>query len=183
MWRAKEATLSASVLVAYATRYGSAQEVAEAVAATLRERGLEVDTQPMRDVRSLEGYRAVVLGTAIYMFRLHKDARRFLSRHREVLVHRPVAIFALGPFNDEEKEWQGVRLQLDKELARYPWFTPIAQEVFGGKFDPAKLRFPYNLVPALKRLPASDIRDWNAIRAWASSLIPLFGQLWKAFVP
>jgi flavorubredoxin len=39
----KEMTMSASVLVAYATRYGSTQEVAEAVAATLREGGLEVD--------------------------------------------------------------------------------------------------------------------------------------------
>jgi len=52
----------------------------------------------------------------------------------------------------------------------FPWFAPIAHEVFGGKFDPAKLRFPYNLVPYLKRLPASDIRDWNAIRAWASTV-------------
>ena len=43
--------MPASVLVGYATRYGSTQEVAEAVAATLRERGLEVDTQPMQNVR------------------------------------------------------------------------------------------------------------------------------------
>jgi menaquinone-dependent protoporphyrinogen oxidase len=162
--------LSALVLVAYATRQGSTQEVAEAVAATLRERGLEVDIQPMREVKSLDGYKAIVLGTAIYMFRLHKDARRFLSRHRVTLSERPVAIFAMGPFNDEEKEWQAVRLQLDKELAQFPWFTPVAREIFGGKFDPAKLRFPYNLVPYLKRLPASDIRDWKAIHAWASNL-------------
>jgi menaquinone-dependent protoporphyrinogen oxidase len=162
--------MPASVLVAYATRHGSTQEVAEAVAATLRERRWEVDLRPAREVRSLEGYSAVVLGTALYMFRLHKDARRFLTRHREALSKRPVAIFAMGPFNNDEKEWQGVRAQLDKELAMFPWFAPVAHEVFGGKFDPAKLRFPYNLVPYLRRLPASDIRDWNAIRAWASSI-------------
>jgi menaquinone-dependent protoporphyrinogen oxidase len=174
MLGAKEETLSPSVLVAYATRHGSTQEVAEAVAAELRERGLAVNIQPMRKVRTLEGYGAAVLGTAIYMFRLHKDARRFLSRHRQDLTKRPVAIFALGPFNDEEKEWQGVRAQLDKELAQFPWFTPVAREIFGGKFDPAELRFPYNLVPYLKRLPASDIRDWEAIRAWASNLAEKF---------
>jgi hypothetical protein len=38
--------MSASVLVAYTTRYGSTQEVAEAIAATLRERELAVDIQP-----------------------------------------------------------------------------------------------------------------------------------------
>ena len=166
--------MSSLVLIAYATRYGSTQEVAEAVAETLRERGLEVNVQPMREVRTLQGYSAVVLGTALYMFRLHKDARRFLTRHREALSKRPVAIFAMGPINNDEKEWQGVRAQLDKELAMFPWLTPVAQEIFGGKFDPAKLRFPYNLVPALKRLPASDIRDWTAIRTWASSVAEKF---------
>ncbi len=162
--------MSSLVLVAYATRHGSTQEVAEAVAATLRERGLDVELQSAPEVRSLERYQAVVLGTAIYMFRLHKDARRFLARHRATLAERPVAIFALGPFNNEEKEWQGVRAQLDKELAKFPWLAPVAKQVFGGKFDPAKLRFPYNLVPALKRLPVSDIRDWKAIHDWASGV-------------
>jgi menaquinone-dependent protoporphyrinogen oxidase len=166
--------LSAQILVAYATRHGSTQEVAEAVAATLRERGLDVELQSVRKVRSVEKYQAVVLGTALYMFRLHKDARRFLVRHRVTLAERPVAIFALGPINDEEKEWQGVRAQFDKELAKFPWLVPAAKEVFGGKFDPAKLWFPYNLVPALKRLPASDIRDWKAIHDWASGVAENF---------
>lgn len=39
--------MSVSVLVGYETRYGSTQEVAEAVAARLRECGLEVDIQSM----------------------------------------------------------------------------------------------------------------------------------------
>ena len=161
--------MSDSVLVAYASRHGSTQEVAEAVAATLREWGPEVDIQPMRKVRTLAGYSAVVLGAPLYMFRWHKDARRFLSRHREALTERPVAVFALGPFTTgDEEEWQGAREQLDKELAEFPWLTPVALEVFGGKFDPAKLRFPYNLF--MRQVPANDLRDWTAIRAWASNL-------------
>jgi menaquinone-dependent protoporphyrinogen oxidase len=159
-----------SVLVAYATRYGSTQEVAEAVAGTLRERGLEVEIGPIYQVRTLEGYRAVVLGAPLYMFRWHRDALRFLSRHREALTARPVAVFALGPLNDQETEWQEVRTQLEKELAKFPWLVPISRAIFGGKFDPTKLRFPWKLLPALKRMPTSDIRDWTAIRAWASDL-------------
>jgi len=165
--------MSASVLVGYATRYGSTQEVAEAVAATLRERGLEVDIQPMRKVRTLEGYRAVVLGAPLFWNGWHGDAHSFLSRHREALTQRPVAIFALGPFHSpiDEKEWQYSREQLDKELAQFPWLTPVALELFGGKMDPAKLRFPYNLPASpLKQMPATDIRDWTAIRTWASTL-------------
>jgi menaquinone-dependent protoporphyrinogen oxidase len=163
------------VLVAYASKYGSTQEVAEAIAATLRESGLVVDLEPMREVKALEEYTAVVLGAPLYMLHLHKDARGFLSKHREALTGLPVAIFALGPFHDEEEEWKEAREQLDKELAKFPWLTPIAIEIFGGKFDPAKLRFPDNLLailPAspLRKMPASDIRDWTAIHAWASNL-------------
>ena len=159
--------MSTSVLVGYATRYGSTQEVAEAVAAALRKGGLEVDLQAVRQVRSLETYGAVVLGAPLFMFRLHKDARRFLSRHRKALTERPVAIFALGPVHDphDEAEWQDSRAQLDKELARHPWLTPVAIEVFGGKYDPEKLRFPISLFAGEE--PASDLRDWAAIRAWA----------------
>lgn len=62
------------VLVAYATKYGSTQEVAEAIAATLREGGVGVDIQPMRGVRALEKYGAVVLGAPIYLGKWHKDA-------------------------------------------------------------------------------------------------------------
>jgi len=166
--------MSASVLVAYATRYGSTQEVAEAVTATLRERGVEVDIQPMREVRTLDQYRAVVLGAPLYMFHWHKDALHFLARHREALTQRPVAIFALGPFHADEKEFQEVREQLEKELAKFPWLTPEAIAIFGGKFDPEKLTFPHNLLPALKNMPASDVRDWTAIRAWASDLAAQF---------
>ena len=166
--------MSTSVLVAYATRYGSTQEVAEAIAATLRECGLAVDIQPVQDVRTLDQYSVVLLGAPLYMFHWHKDALHFLARHRETLMQRPVAIFALGPFHNDAKEFQEVREQLEKELAKFPWLMPAAIEIFGGKFDPQKLTFPHNLLPALKNMPASDIRDWTAIRAWASDLAEKF---------
>lgn len=167
--------MSALILVGYATRYGSTREVAEAVAAMLRESGLEVDVQPVRKVRALASYRAVVVGAPLYIGSLHKDARRFLSQHREALSERPVAVFALGPTHADEQERQDVRAQLDKEMLKFPWLAPVALELFGGKYDPARLRFPDSLLaglPAspLHNEPASDARDWAAIRAWANDL-------------
>ncbi|MDA8218887.1 MAG: flavodoxin domain-containing protein [Dehalococcoidales bacterium] len=169
--------MSDSVVVTFASRYGSTREVAEAMAATLRERGLEADARPMREVRTLEGYGAIVLGTGLYMGHWYKDADRFLSQHRAALTGRPVAVFALGPIRSplDEEERQGSLAQLDERLAKFPWLEPIAREVFGGKYDPAKLRFPDNLIASLpasplKGMPASDVRDWRAIRAWATAL-------------
>jgi menaquinone-dependent protoporphyrinogen oxidase len=167
--------MSACVLVGYATRYGSTQQVAEVVAGTLRDSGLEVDLEPVREVRTLDDYRAVVLGAPLYIGRWHRDAQRFLSLHQEALTQRPVAIFALGPTQPDEQEWEGGRAQLDQELARYPWLAPVALELFGGTYDPAKLHFLDKLLATLPAsplhgMPASDVRNWTAIRAWASAL-------------
>ena len=162
--------MSSLVLVGYATRYSSTQEVAEMVAATLRECGLEVDVQPLRKVGTFAKYSGIVLGAPLFMFHWQKDAHGFLSHHRRELIERSVAVFALGPVHEphDEKEWEASRSQLDKELAKHPWFKPIAIEMFGGKYDPARLGFPLNLMTGKE--PASDIRNWDAIRAWARNL-------------
>ena len=114
--------MSALVLVGYATQYGSTKEVAEAIAGTLREAGLEVDLQPLSKVRTLESYSAVVLGAPLIMFRWHKDAMNFLSRHRNALSERPVAIFALGPTHQphDAAEWKDRRISLIKSWQSSP---------------------------------------------------------------
>jgi menaquinone-dependent protoporphyrinogen oxidase len=162
------------VLIAYATSYGSTREVAERVGEVLAERGVGTTVRAAKDVDSLDGVSAVVLGGALYFFRLHKDARRFLSRHREVLKDLPVAVFAMGPFNDTEKEFAGARGHLDRSLRKHAWLKPALVQIFGGKFDPKGLKFPHSN-PGMKQMPASDIRDWDAIRAWAESLPQVLG--------
>jgi menaquinone-dependent protoporphyrinogen oxidase len=149
------------VLVAYATKRGSTREVAESVAETLRTTGLDVDVHPAGRERDLSAYDGVVVGGSLYMGRWHRDARRFLARHRRTLANVPVAVFAIGPLRLEQDELAESRRQLDRALADMPGVSPVSVAVFGGVVDPAKLRFPFN------RMPASDARDWDAIRAWA----------------
>lgn len=166
------------ILVAYASKYGSTQEVAEAIAGVLREKELTVDLQPISKVRTLEGNGAVVLGAAFYFGLWHKDALNFLIRNEDALTRRPLAIFALGPTSRDEQEMQSARAQLDKVMARFPRLSPFAIEMFCGKY-PAKLHFPESLVAGLPAsplhgMPQSDVRDWTAIHAWANSLVTKF---------
>ena len=155
-----------SILLAYATRYGSTQEVAEAIASTLREDGIKVDIQSMQDVKNLDNYSAVVLGAAIYNARWHPEAHKFLSKYQETLKQLPVAIFALGPLSTSDAAMLRSRRQLDMELEKYPWLKPVAVEMFVGKSDPAKLGIFDRLFSK-----ASDHRDWKAVHAWANALI------------
>ncbi len=155
-----------SILLAYATRFGSTQEVAETITTALRQAGLEVDIQPMQEVRTLDNYDAVVLGAAIYNTRWHADAHQFLAKHQAALLQRPVAIFTLGPLSSSAAAKRNSRRQLDKELAKYPWLKPVAVEIFAGKYDPTKPGMGF----FERLLPARDYRDWAAIRAWANAL-------------
>jgi len=164
------------ILMGFATRYGSTQEVAETIATDLRSQGFAVDVMPAKAVHSLDGYQAVVLGAPLYMFHWHKDVLTLLNRNRKILEKLPVAVFALGPFHNKEEELKSAREQLDKELAKLPWLRPLAVETFVGKFDPDKLGFPFNLIGPMKQMPPSDERDWPAIHDWANHLAEMLQQ-------
>ena len=152
------------VLVVHASKYGSVEEVARYVGAVVRDEGADCDVAAARTPLDLEGYDLVVLGTGLYMTRLHREARRFLRRHEGELEALPFAVFAMGPLSADPAEKEKVRPQLERGLARHPALSPVACEIFGGVIDPEKLRFPYN------RMPAGDYRDWDEIRRFAASL-------------
>jgi menaquinone-dependent protoporphyrinogen oxidase len=156
-----------SLLVAHASKRGSTEEVAAFVAKRLRERGLVADFRPAAEVDDLALYNGVVLGGSLYFGRWHDDAVRFLKRFRETLARRPLAIFALGPKTASEHDLAESRAQLDRALKDV---EPATVAVFGGVIDPAKLRFPFN------RMPASDARDWDAIGAWADEVASLVAR-------
>lgn len=166
------------ILVAYTSVTGSTQEIAQYIAEELTNQGMEAVIKPCRSVKDLENFDAIVLGAPLYMFRWHNDAKQFLRRHRNALSRLPVAVFAGGPFGENAaKDAVEVRKNLDSELAKYPWLTPVSVLLVGGRFDPTRLRFPYNLIPGLKLAPASDVRDWDEIRGWAQRLTGILTQV------
>ena len=152
------------VLVAHASKYGSVEEVARYIGAVLRDGGVSCDVVSARDAGHVTDYDLVVLGTGLYMSRMHRDARRFLRRRHEELAHGPFAVFAMGPLSNDAAEKDKVRPQLEHGLAHYPGLEPIATVIFGGVIDPEKMPFPFN------RMPAGDHRDWDEIRGFAQSL-------------
>jgi menaquinone-dependent protoporphyrinogen oxidase len=152
------------ILIAYASKHGSTREVADAIAAALEPVGIEVEVRPARAVEDPGVYDAVVLGAPLYMARWHKDARAFVRNHRKALERLPVAIFALGPVDDDPKHWRDAEQQLEKALATLPEIAPVDVRMFGGAVKPEELRFPFT------HMPAADVRDSVAIRAWGAGL-------------
>lgn len=154
-----------TVLVAYATRHGSTREVAVDIAGTLQALGADVELREARDVRGPDGFvrglpgswSLVVLGAPLYSGRWHRDAHRFLRRHRKDLAGVPVAVFGMGPRSPDAAAWRRAQEQLDRAVAKHKWLTPTAVEVFGG-VDPPGTH------------PRRDLRDWTQIEAWAAGI-------------
>ncbi len=167
--------MTESILVTYVTRYGSTGEVAEFIASALREHALVVDECPLSEVATLTPYRTVVFGAPLYVGKFPADGRNFLNDYAEVLASKPLAIFALGPVSTDPHEMASARTQLDNELTNYPTLQPISTTVFVGKYDPDKFGFFHRLIASLPAspihgLPATDNRDWEAVRDWADEI-------------
>lgn len=160
----------ASVMVAYATKYGSVREAADLIAATLAEHGIDAVARPAGEIRSLDGYSAVVLGTALYFFRWRGEAHGFLKRNRSSLSAIPVALFGIGPLEDTPEQYAGAREHLDKGRAKHPWLSPVSTTVFGGRLDPERLRFPDNN-PAMRGMGTVDLLDLDEVRDWATGIV------------
>lgn len=77
--------MDVQVLVAYATKYGATAEIAEKIGQVLRQAGLHTDVLPTDRVSDLTPYKAVVLGSAVYMFRWRKEAATFLKANEKAL--------------------------------------------------------------------------------------------------
>jgi menaquinone-dependent protoporphyrinogen oxidase len=165
------------VLIAYVTRSGSTEDVAEVMGTAMEETGISVDVKPMVDVESISDDTWVILGTGLYVGHFPKEFHRFVVRFERELGNVRPWIFALGPTEKDPKHFLAAEEQARKELAKYPWLHPADVRVIGGKFDPnhLKLPFPFSLMMKLpgnpmKKLPVSDIREWDWIRAWARSI-------------
>lgn len=156
--------MSERVLIAYGSKHGSTAETADAIAGMLRERGLEVDVSEAARVRSIAGYDSVIVAGSLYTGRWHVDSRGFINRFSRELEHKRVAIFAMGPKTSDREAIASARQQLDLGLRRLPPVHADPVAVFGGVIRPERLRFPFS------RLPASDARDWDAIRDFAAAV-------------
>lgn len=162
-------TMAARILVAYATRNGSTAEIAQAVGKELKSSGYTVDVTEMKTVPSVAGYNAVILGGPLYMGSVVKEVAKFVGQYREQLTKLPVAAFAVGlaPKNPDPGAMEQAKAALKQSVEP---LNPLAEIVFAGKLDPAKLSFIQRKMTELVKVPAGDFRDWAAIAAWAREL-------------
>jgi len=156
-----------TVLVAYASKHGSTEEVARFIADRLLERGHDAQARPVHEVADLTGVSAVVLGSAIYVGSWMKEATEFVAQHLETLASVPVWLFSVGPLGTEVKDEEEQPKQLDelREALR-----PRNHRLFFGVLDREKLGFGERMMVKAVKAPEGDFRNWDDIRNWADAI-------------
>jgi menaquinone-dependent protoporphyrinogen oxidase len=155
------------VWIVVASKYGSTQEIGDAIAEELRRSGHDCRAVDAAEVRNFTGAGAVVLGSAVYAGRWLKPARKLLQAHGAELTDRPAWLFSSGPTGDpplpEEAEPVGIAEAMEATGAR-------SHTIFAGKLDPDLLKRRERILVSAMRAPVGDFREWDAIRGWARSI-------------
>jgi menaquinone-dependent protoporphyrinogen oxidase len=169
--------MTEKILVTYASGTGWTVGVAEAIGKTLTENGVQVDVLPMKEVKDLAAYRAVVAGSGINAGVWLPEAMQFMQAHRAELARKPFAAFlvcmTLAMRNGEQYR-SHVAKWLDPVRALV---RPASEGLFAGGLEvrkvPAPERLKFRLSVLLGAWKEGDHRDWDAIRAWAIQLAPV----------
>ena len=154
------------VLVCAASKYGATSEIAQAVADVLAGKDLQVTVAPPDQVGAIEEFDAVVLGSAVYMGQWMKPVRELAERQAAALAARPVWLFSSGPVGDPAKPAENpvdVSKILEATKAR-------DHRVFTGRLVRKHLSFPDRAMASAIRAQEGDFRNWDEIRAWATSI-------------
>lgn len=163
-------------LVAYASKYGATKEIAEKMGEVLRGSGVPADVSPVDQVRGLDAYQAVILGSAVYIGKWQKEAAEFLQDNQQALSERKVWLFSSGPTGEGDPAALVEGWRLPDELKPVAErIQPQEMAVFGGFIDPHKVNFMEKMaIKNIVKKPFGDFRDWDNIVTWAGKVAEAF---------
>ncbi len=159
------------VLVTAASRYGSTQEITKAIGDALIDKGIDATVIPAEKVGTIEGYDAVIVGSAVYLGHWLEPAKALVNRFKVGLSTRPVWLFSSGPVGDPSRKMVQKMGEDPVDVAAILKVTKArGHRVFAGKIDRTNLSFPRRAMLRVFRGLEGDFRDWSAVKAWAEEI-------------
>jgi menaquinone-dependent protoporphyrinogen oxidase len=159
------------VLVAFGSKYGSTGEIAAAVADVLRRLGLDVDLRPARDVRDVDRYDGVVVGSGVYVGRWHGDALDLIKRFERELRTRPTWFFSSGPTGGTPNAEAAMIKALEEQAPPPGQAGRLAERIgirghalFAGSVGADIGGF------FARWIPKGDWREFGTIETWAAGI-------------
>lgn len=154
------------VLVSVASRHGSTAELAIALANALEAEGVTTTVLAPEAAVSLDGYDAVVIGSAVYMGHWLEAARRWAERNAAALRERPVWLFSSGPVGDPLRPTED---PVDI-AALMPLTGALEHRILPGRLVRRELGFSEKAIAAAVRVAEGDFRSWEDVRSWGRAI-------------
>jgi menaquinone-dependent protoporphyrinogen oxidase len=164
------------VLVAYATRFGSTHEVASAIVHELNAAGLQAQSAEAGSALNPEGFDAFVIGSPMYGGKWMSEAAMFTAIMAERIGSKPVALFSMGTLrvNSPDTGHAEHAAFVERINSVASGLNVISDSDFTGYFERANLPWYLRIIDRFVPNTQGDHRDWNAIKSWARSLVPVF---------
>jgi len=146
------------VLVTAASKHGSTAEIASVIAGVLRTAEIDAVLVDPEHVRSLAGYDAVIVGSAVYAGHWLEPAKAFVRRYRIELADVPVFLFSSGPVGDPPTPAHD-----PADLAELDEATgAIDHQVFAGRVSRRQLNV-FERLGTIGIHADGDFRPWDDI--------------------
>jgi menaquinone-dependent protoporphyrinogen oxidase len=156
------------ILVIAASRHGGTHEIAQAIASTLVQNGVDAEARPIDEAGELSGYAGVVLGSGVYMGRWLTPARQFAQRNAAALAAVPTWLFSSGPVGPPDHL---IAAEDPRDIAVVTRLTGArGHRMFAGRLERQALGFIERAAVNAVHAPEGDYRDWDAIQAFAAEI-------------
>ena len=166
------------ILITYATRTQTTEGVANAIGNTLSDAGFQVDIYNLNEVKNIESYQTIIVGSAIQAGKWLPEAIEFIKNHQVALQKVKFATFTvcmtLAMRNGEKyrfhvESW----LKPVRDMAE-----PISEGFFTGALNVSAIksfgdRLKFRISVLLGVWKEGDHRNWEAIKTWALNLVPM----------
>lgn len=155
------------IVIAYASKYGSTEEVAKRIAQRLQQSGKEVAVKPAAQIADLGKPEAVIVGSALYQGGWLPDATTFVRKNAGALSHIPTWLFSVGPLDTDVKDDEEQPIELAEFRKK---IGDGHHAVFHGALKHDKLDRSDRMTMKAAGAHEGDFRDWNAIAAWVDGI-------------
>jgi len=156
-----------STLIAYASKHGCTKRCAEKLAQRLDEK---VDMYNLKSGKPLdiEPYNKVIIGSSVYVGKVHKEATAFCTKNLEKLGNKKVGLFICG-----SQEGEALKQELNTAFSQELQSKAVAIECFGGEYVFGKMGF---MEKTIVKMIAKTSKDTSTIK---DDKIESFAQIMK----
>ncbi|MFW5996218.1 MAG: flavodoxin domain-containing protein [Halanaerobiaceae bacterium] len=132
-------------LVAFSTKYGTAEKAVEILAEYMKSEVdiLDLRESPERDDLDLSFYNAVVVGGSIYAGKIQREVRGFCLENMDFLLANPLGLFICCAFGDKAEK------QMEDAFTENLLEHAILKGYFGYQFNMQQMNFICRLIVRL----------------------------------